>query len=88
VPKVIDIVTSRLSDVAELIAQVYAHNFTADELRELRTFYLTPTGQKLVQSMPVITQQSMLIGQQWANGLAADLRARITDELRKRGHDI
>jgi hypothetical protein len=87
-PAMIELATSRLSEVAELIAQVYARNFTVSELHELQAFYQTPTGQKAVQTMPAIAQQSMLVGQQWGKMLAADLRARITEELRKRGHDI
>jgi hypothetical protein len=87
-PMMMDIATSHLSEVAELMAQVYARNFTVDELHDLQAFYRTPTGQKLTQVMPVIAQQSMLVGQQWGKSLTAELRARITDELRKRGHDI
>lgn len=87
-PMMMDIATSRLSDVAELMAQVYARNFTVSELHDLQAFYRTPTGQKLTQMTPVIAQQSMLVGQQWGKSIAGELRARITDELRKRGHDI
>jgi hypothetical protein len=83
-----ELFNSRLSDLAELIAQIYARNFTANEMREIQAFYQTPTGQKVVQATPLIAQQSLLVGQEWGKSLAADLRARITDELRKRGHDI
>jgi uncharacterized protein len=56
-PAMIELATSRLSDVAELVAQVHARNFTASEMHEIQAFYLTPTGQKMVQSMPTIMQQ-------------------------------
>lgn len=88
VPVMIEIATSRLSEYAELVARLYAVNFTTSELRDLRAFYSSPIGQKLVAKLPTITQQSLVVGQEWAKTLAADLRARITDELRKRGHNI
>ena len=88
VPVMIEIATSRLSEYAELVARLYAVNFTTSELRDLRAFYSSPIGQKLVATLPTITQQSLLVGQEWGKTLAADLRARITDELRKRGHNI
>jgi hypothetical protein len=88
VPVMIDVATSRLSEYAELVARVYAVNFTTSELLELQAFYSTPIGQKLVAKLPTITQQSLVVGQQWGKVLADDLRARMTQELRKRGHDI
>jgi len=51
-------------------------------------FYRGPTGQKFVQKLPLITQESMVIGQRFGQAIAAELRSRIVDELRKRGHDI
>ena len=83
-----ELANARLADLAELIAQIYARNYTASEMREIQAFYQTLTGQKVIQTAPVIAQQSLLVGQEWGKSLAADVRARITDELRKRGHDI
>jgi len=87
-PAMIELATSGLSEYAELMARIYAVNFTIGELRDLQAFYVTPTGQKLIEKTPTIAQQSFLVGQQWGKSIGADLRARITDELRKRGHDI
>jgi uncharacterized protein len=41
-----------------------------------------------VQKLPLITQESMLIGQRFGQSVGAEIRARMVDELRKRGHDI
>jgi uncharacterized protein len=41
-----------------------------------------------VQKLPLITQESMVIGQRFGQSISAEIRARIVDELRKRGHDI
>jgi uncharacterized protein len=87
-PSMLDAMTSRLPELAELMAQIYARTFTASELRDIQAFYGTPTGQKLLQNMPALAQLSMAAGQRFGQDIGAELRARITNELRKRGHDI
>ena len=88
VPLLLEGMNARLNEVMEQIAAVYARNFTADELREAVAFYRGPTGQKFVQKLPAITQESILIGQRWAQSVGGELRGRMIDELRKRGHNI
>jgi hypothetical protein len=70
------------------IALIYARNFTADELRQLTAFYRGPIGQKFLEKMPQIAQESMAMGQKFGQELAGNLRDRIIEELRKRGHNI
>src|SRR5262245_57482182 len=88
VPLLLEGMNARLNEVIEQIAAVYARNFTADELREAVAFYRGPTGQKIVQKLPAITQESMAIGQRFGQSIASELRGRMIDELRKRGHNI
>jgi uncharacterized protein len=88
VPLMLESMNARLNELNEQIAAVYARNFTADELREAVAFYRGPTGQKIVQKLPVITQESMVIGQRFGQSIASELRSRMIDELRKRGHNI
>lgn len=88
VPQLLEGMNARLNEVMEQIAAVYARNFTADELREAVAFYRGPTGQKFVQKMPAITQESMAVGQRFGQSIASELRGRMIEELRKRGHNI
>jgi uncharacterized protein len=88
VPLLLDSMNARMNDVVEQVAVLYARNFTADELREAVAFYRGPTGQKIVQKLPTITQESILIGQRWGQSIGGELRGRMIDELRKRGHNI
>jgi len=44
-------------DVKPKLAKLYTEAFTEAELREIITFYSTPTGQKFVAKLPVLTQQ-------------------------------
>jgi len=79
---------ARVNEIIDQVAALYARNFTAAELNEVVAFYRGPTGQKFIQKLPLITQESMVIGQRFGQSIAAELRSRIVDELRKRGHDI
>ena len=57
-------------------------------MRQLTAFYRQPIGQKLLEKQPAIVQESMAVGQKFGQAVAAELQARIVEELRKRGHKI
>ena len=76
------------SSMVDSAASLYASNFTVDELREIDAFYRLPVGQKLLQKSLAITQQSMQIGQDAGRKAAEDLRIRLTDLLRQKGHKM
>jgi hypothetical protein len=87
-PQVIEAMRARSDAFADAIAVIYAHNFTADELRQLTAFYRGPIGQKFLEKMPLVAQESMAMGQKFGQELAGDLRDRMIEELRKRGHNL
>ena len=87
-PLMLESMNARVSEIIDQVAALYARNFTAAELNEVVAFYRGPTGQKFIQKLPLITQESMVIGQRFGQSIATELRSRIVDELRKRGHDI
>jgi hypothetical protein len=88
VPVLIGAMTSRLDEMIDKIAGIYARKFSAAELKEVANFYRGPTGQKFVQQLPGIMQESMTIGQQFGQQLAGELQKRMIEELRKKGHNI
>jgi uncharacterized protein len=79
---------SRLSELMDAAAIIYASNFTADDLHVLTAFYKTPTGQKLLQKTPVVALQTITAGQKFGQSVAADMQKRIIEELRKKGHAL
>jgi hypothetical protein len=87
-PQIVAAANVRMGEFVDAIATVYAAHFTADELRQIAVFYKGPVGQKFLQNMPKIMQDSMSVGQKFGESLAADMRNRMTDELRKKGHKI
>ena len=78
---------SRLDEIIDKVAGIYARNFTAAELREVAAFYRGPTGQKFVQKLPGVMQESLVVGQQFGQQIAGELQKRMIEELRKKGHN-
>ena len=83
-PIIIDGASQRLSAFADVLAGIYAQNFSVDELHDLTAFYRSPTGQKLIARQPIIARASMVAGQQFGQMLVADLKEKIAEELKKR----
>ena len=88
VPIMLEMADRHTTAMIEEVAAIYARNFTAAELREVTAFYRTPVGQKMLQKLPAITQESMVVGQRFGQSVAGELRTRMIEELRKRGHKI
>jgi hypothetical protein len=87
-PEIRETFTSYSTAITDAVATVYAANFTAKELREIETFYRQPVGQKLVEKTQALAQQSNQAGQDAVRKATDDLRKRLADALRQRGHKL
>jgi hypothetical protein len=87
-PVIMDKMNAKLGDLTNQMASVYANNFTAAELHDLTAFYKSPTGQKLLRMMPVITSQTMAVGQKFGQAAGEEARKQIMEELRNKGHSL
>jgi uncharacterized protein len=87
-PTIVDAFTPYYKAMIDDIATVYANNFTVAELGEIEAFYRQPVGQKLLQKSAALAQQSNQVGQDSSRRAAADLRARLTEALRQKGHKL
>ncbi len=76
------------NQMLEQAATVYADNFTADELRQMDSFYHLPVGQKLLGKSQALSQQTAQIGRDISRKATDELRARLTDALRQKGHKL
>ena len=56
---------------------LYVESFTETELREMITFYQTPTGKKAIKMMPVLVQKGAQIGMRRVQQNQADLQRLI-----------
>ena len=78
----------REKEIGEGMAQVYANEFTEQELKDLVNFYKSPLGQKLLSSEPRAIQFSMAYMNQWAQNFAETINGQFRAEMKKRGKDI
>ena len=83
-----DLYTPYYNEMLEQAATVYAANFTVDEMRQMEAFLRQPAGQKLIEKWPAIRQQTAQIGQDVSRKAAEELRLRLTDALRQKGHKL
>lgn len=54
-----------MDDLVLMLSPVYAKYLNQNELQQLIEFYDSPVGEKLAESTPLITQESMQIGQEY-----------------------
>ena len=78
----------REKEIGDGMAQVYANEFTEQELKDLVTFYKSPLGQKLLASEPRAIQFSMSYMNQWAQSFAEVINGQFRAEMKKRGKEI
>jgi hypothetical protein len=73
----------KTSDLIEKVIPIYDKQLSAAEIKDLIKFYETPTGKKLIQVMPAITQESMVVGQQWGRAVGE----KVVSRLKQKGLD-
>jgi hypothetical protein len=78
----------REKEIGDGMAQVYANEFTEQELKDLVTFYKSTLGQKLLSSEPRAIQFSMSYMNQWAQQFAETINGQFRAEMKKRGKEI
>ena len=67
--------------VAQIIP-VYHRYFTAEEIKGMIAFYSTDLGRKAISAMPGLMSESMVIGQNWGEGLSPELAERVRARLK------
>ena len=87
-PTIEDAFTPYYAAIVDDIATVYANNFTVGEMRAIEVFYRQPVGQKLLEKSPAIMQQVNQAGLDASRKAADDLRTRLTEALRQKGHKL
>jgi hypothetical protein len=87
-PMMVEAFAPYYTTMVDNVATIYANNFTVAELREIEAFYRQPVGQKLLDRSQVLAQQSAEVGQDASRKAAEDIRKRLTEALRQKGHKL
>lgn len=67
-------------DMINLIMPVYEKFYSEEDIDNMIIFYNTPTGKKMIQVLPDLTQESMRVGQQWGMKIAEDIMKKLKDK--------
>ena len=78
----------REKEIGDGMANVYANEFSEQELKDLVSFYKSPLGQKLLSTEPRAIQFSMSYMNAWAQNFAETVNGEFRAEMRKRGKQI
>ncbi|GLR87354.1 DUF2059 domain-containing protein [Bradyrhizobium iriomotense] len=77
-----------VDQMIDQIAAVYAATFTVDELRQIEAFYAQPAGRKLLEKSDALAQASAQIAQDVSRKAGDELKQRLTEALRQKGHKL
>ena len=77
-----DLATNSLKELTTMLTPIYKQHLSLEDINGAIAFYNTPVGKKLTEKTPLISAQSMQIGQQWGMGLGA----KITSLLKAKGY--
>ena len=68
-----------------MLYPIYNKHFTEDELRKMIEINDTEFGKKLIRVMPLISQEGMLVGQEFGQKLGPKIQKRITKRFKEEG---
>jgi hypothetical protein len=72
-------------DLQRSLIPVYDRHFSEEEINALIAFYESPVGQKSIQVMPKLTEESTMVGQTWAKKLSGKLQVELTQRFQQEG---
>lgn len=71
-----------MDDLTEMLFPVYKKYMTENDLNQIIEFYQTPVGKKFAEKTPMITQESMQVGQQWG----MQVGKKFQEKLKEKGY--
>ena len=69
-------------------ARIFAERFTEAELRDIVTFYKSPTGQKFVEQQPLVLDDIVRELAVWTQNVSEYVMVRARAEMAKKGHQL
>ena len=88
VPTVLQSFSAYDKNMVDGAAALYAKAFTVDELRAIEAFFRTPAGQKYRAKSQELALMSLQIGDDISRKAVDELKARMSQLLREKGHKL
>ena len=81
-------ITPYYAAMLDSVAAVYASNFSVADMKDMELFFKQPAGQKYLEKASTVTQRTTQVAQDASRKAAEELRARLTQALREKGHKL
>lgn len=75
-----ELIKTSMTDLVDMLTPVYENHLTLADINQLIAFYQSPLGKKFAEKTPLITQESMQVGQQWGMKLGK----KVLDKLKEK----
>lgn len=69
-----------IDDLMTMLEPVYRKHLSLKDIEDLIAFYESPVGRKFAAVSPLITQESMAVGQEWGTQIAQKILERLENE--------
>lgn len=69
-----------IDDLTGMLAPVYSKHLTIDDLKAIIQFYESPAGKKLASKNPMITQETLVIGQEWGYKIGMEIQKKLEEK--------
>ena len=67
----------------DFLSGIYMEEFSENELIEITNFYKTPTGQKAIKKLPLLTQKGARWGQKQVTDNIDELKSLVAEETKR-----
>ncbi|QRE72843.1 DUF2059 domain-containing protein [Methylobacterium aquaticum] len=74
--------------IIDTASRIYANKLTEAELRDIATFFRSPSGKRYVETQPQVLDDMVQAMQTWTQEVSEYMMVRVRAEMGKRGHQL
>jgi len=74
--------------IIDIASRIYASKLTEAELRDVATFFRSPSGKRYVETQPQVLDDMVQAMQTWTQEVSEYMMVRVRAEMGKRGHQL
>jgi hypothetical protein len=74
--------------IIDIASRIYANKLTEAELRDIATFFRSPSGKRYVETQPQVLDDMVQAMQTWTQEVSEYMMVRVRAEMGKRGHQL
>ena len=70
-----------VNELINLLIPIYEEHVSEEDLDHLLAFYRSPVGKRFIKALPLITEESRKVGEEWGEGLGRRVAEKISEKL-------